>query len=242
MMVAGEITVTTLLLFSLLGGAQELPQNPGVHQERFETKEGLTVRYTLSIPKGYEPGRPSPLVLALHYGGRVTPYYSKGFLLELVKPGLVKLDAIIVAPDCPSPNGWNNPESDKAVTALLHHILKNYEIDRSRLLVTGYSMGGHGTWYMAAEHPELFTAAIPMAGAPQSGTLEKIDDMPICVVHSDADRVVPIQPSRDAVKEMEGKNATVKLIVARGAEHYHFGSFVEPLKRAADWIEKQWRN
>jgi predicted peptidase len=231
-----------LLLFALLGSAPEMPGSPGIYQERFEPGEGPPVRFTLSIPKGYEPGRPSPLVLALHYGGRVTPYYSKGFVLELVKPGLQKLDAIIVAPDCPSPHGWDNPESDKAVTALLQHILKTYEIDRSRLLVTGYSLGGHGTWYMASEHPDLFTAAIPMAGAPQNGALDKIGDMPICVVHSDADRIVPIQPSRDAVKETEAKNATVKLIVARGAEHYHFGGFVEHLERAAAWVEKQWLN
>ena len=191
-----------LLLFALLGGAPELPENPGIYQERFEPEDSLPVRYTLSIPKGYEPDQPVPLVLALHYGGRVTPYYSKGFLLELVGPGLRGLEAIIVAPDCPSPDGWNNPESDKAVTALLQHLLEHYEIDRSRLLVTGYSMGGHGTWYMAAEHPDLFTAAIPMAGAPGHGTLEKMGDIPICVVHSSDDQVVPIQPARDAVKEL----------------------------------------
>ena len=231
-----------LLLFALLGGTPELPESPGVYEELFGPEDGQPVRYTLSIPKGYEPGRPSPLVLALHYGGRVTPYYSKGFLLELVEPGLRGLGAIIVAPDCPSPNGWTDPESDKSVTALFQYLLKHYEVDRSRLLVTGYSMGGHGTWYMAAEHADLFTAAIPMAGAPPRGALDRIGKMPICIVHSDADRVVPIQPARDAVKDLEANNATVKLIVTRGMEHYHFGSYVESLKRAAAWIEKQWRN
>jgi dipeptidyl aminopeptidase/acylaminoacyl peptidase len=81
-----------------------------------------------------------------------------------------------------------------------------------------------------------------MAGAPPRGTLERIGKIPICIVHSDADHVVPIQPSRDAVKELEANNKTVELIVARGAEHYNFGSFVEPLKRAAAWVDKQWRN
>jgi predicted peptidase len=225
-----------------MSSASELPQSPGVYERRFEPKDGPPVRYTLSIPKGYEPGSPSPLVLALHYGGRVTPYYSKGFVLDLVKPGLQKLDAIIVAPDCPSPDGWANQKSDRAVTALVYHLLERYEIDRSRVLVTGYSLGGHGTWYMAAEHPDLFTAAIPMAGAPPRGTLNKIGVIPICVVHSADDRVVPIQPARDAATELEKKNTTVKLIVSRGMEHYHFGSFVEPLKRAAAWVDKQWRN
>jgi predicted peptidase len=231
-----------LLLFALLGNTPELPRSPGVYEERFEPDDSPPIRYTLSIPKAYERDHAVPLVLALHYGGRVTPYYSKGFLLELVEPGLRGLEAIIVAPDCPSPNGWTNPESDKPVMALFQHLLERYEIDRSRLLVTGYSMGGHGTWYMAAQHQDLFTAAIPMAGAPPRGTLEKAGNMPICVVHSADDRVVPIQPARDAVKELEANNSIVKLIVARGAEHYHFGSFVAPLKRAAAWVEKQWCN
>ena len=73
---------------------------------------------------------------------------------------------------------------------------------------------------MAAQHQDLFTAAIPMAGRTTAGNSgKKSATCRICVVHSTDDRVVPIEPARKAVKELEANDATVKLIVVRGAEH-----------------------
>lgn len=52
--------------------------------------------------------------VALHYGGKVTPFYSKGFMTSFVEPALEDLEAIIVAPGCPS-KGWTNAASEAAV-------------------------------------------------------------------------------------------------------------------------------
>ncbi len=204
-----------VLLFALMMTVHGLPQLPGMHERTFDSSQSGRIRYTLSIPKDYEPGQTRPLVLALHYGGQVTPYYGKGLLTQLVEPGLKSLGAILVAPDCPS-QGWNNPESDKAVMELLQKLLENYSIDHSRILVTGYSLGGHGTWYMATRHPTFFRAAIPMAGSPDEDSLGRIAGMPICIIHSVDDRVVSIGPAREAAKKLKARRAKVELIVARG--------------------------
>lgn len=226
------------VILALLMSANEPPQSPGMYEETFESSQAGSIRYTLSIPKSYEPGHPRPLVLALHYGGPVTPYYGKGFLTQLVEPGLKKLGAVLVAPDCPS-RDWTNPVSDKAVMELLGYIMENYAVDEKRILVTGYSMGGHGAWYMAARHPDFFAAALPMAGSPPPGTLERVAKMPICIIHGADDRVVPIGPTREALEELEARGATVELIVARRVDHYRFSGFVPHLKRAAQWINEQ---
>jgi predicted peptidase len=210
-----------------------------MYEEVFKRADGSVLRYTISIPRGYDKDQPRPLVLALHYAGEVTPYYGKGLLNQLVEPGLRHLGAILVAPDCPS-RGWDNPESEKQVMALIEHILENYSIDRERILVTGYSMGGRGTWYMASRYPDLFTAAIPMAGWPSDKMVDEIGNMPLCIIHSSDDEVVSMEPTSKAVKALEARGAPVELITVRGVTHYQVPGFTKYLEKAARWVEKRW--
>jgi predicted peptidase len=233
--------MSLFLLSALLLSMAELPQKSGIYEETLETPDGDVLRYAISIPKGYQTGRPRPLVLALHYGGRVTPYYGKGMLEQLVEPGLKSLGAIMIAPDCPH-RVWTNPESEAAVMALVELILESYTIDRSRILVTGYSLGGHGTWYMAARHPDLFSAAIPIAGSPPTGAVEQLGKMPLFVIHSRHDEVVPIEPTREAAKALEDRGAPVELFAVYGISHYEVPRFVNPLRKAAGWVKKRWKN
>src|SRR5262249_58742161 len=63
----------------------ELPRRaPGVHEGTASLPGGGTLRYTLSVPEGYDSKRPVPLVVALHYGGDVTPFYGRGMIDGLV--------------------------------------------------------------------------------------------------------------------------------------------------------------
>ncbi len=229
-----------VLLLMTMMIVSERVQKPGMYEELLDRPDGSVLRYAISIPKGYEPDRPRPLVLALHYGGEVTPYYGKGFLVQLVEPGVKSLGAIVVAPDCPS-RSWTDPTSESEVMALVEHILADYSVDRKRILVTGFSLGGRGTWYMASRHPDLFAAAIPMAGWPSDDMVEKIGDMPICIVHSVDDEVVDMEPTKEAVKNLEARDALVKLITVRGITHYQVSDYAKYLKQAVGWIEEQWK-
>ncbi len=85
-----------------------LPGKPGIYEETLALKNTTTLRYTLSVPESFSPQQPVPLIIALHYGGTVTPWYGKGYLSILVEPALRELGAVMAAPDCPA-NGWDNP-------------------------------------------------------------------------------------------------------------------------------------
>ena len=210
-----------------------------MHELTLERPGGRILRFTVALPDDYESDPPRPLVLALHYGGRVTPFYGKDFLIRLVEPGLEKLGAVLVAPDCPG-RGWANPQSEAEVMVLLDHILENYAIDRDRIVVTGFSMGGAGTWYMAARHPEIFSAAIVVAGSPPKGTVEMLDKTPLYVIHSRDDEVVPIGPANEAVKTLEARGVPAKLLVVRGVPHFQVPEYARHLRRAVKWLEEQW--
>ena len=133
---------------------------PRVTETVFKLSGGEEMLYGISLPAGYdsESSDPRPLILALHPGGRA-PYYGSNFMRQIVEPALRGWGAVIVAPDVPAPS-WANEDSEQAVLALLDDVLENHTIDRARILVTGFSMGGRGTWYMATRHADLFTGAI----------------------------------------------------------------------------------
>ena len=66
--------------------AAKLPDlKPGVHQQELKYDNG-TLRYTISIPKDGAKKSAAPLIIALHYGGEVTPFYGRGMIDSLVGP------------------------------------------------------------------------------------------------------------------------------------------------------------
>lgn len=197
-------------------------------------------RYTIAVPAGYSGNQPVPLVLALHFGGEVTPFYGRTILEELIEPALRELGAIIIAPDCPT-NSWTDPQSEKAVLELLAYVEKNYAVDVQRRLITGYSMGGAGTWYLAARNPDRFSAAVVMAGWPPQAIEDVEWKIPLVIIHSRQDEIVPLQPTEYFSNTLQEKGVPVKLVVLDGITHYEMFRFVEPLRTTISWVESVWQ-
>ncbi|MDE3001502.1 MAG: prolyl oligopeptidase family serine peptidase [Gemmatimonadota bacterium] len=216
--------------------ADAMPRSPGAYDR--ELSPGGQ-RYTLLIPSGYNARQPTPLVLSLHYGGSVLPYYGRPLLEVLVGPALEDIGAIIVAPEA-TVQGWDNEESEQQVLELIRSIKANYMIDEARTLVTGFSMGGRGTWYMAARHPDLFRAAIPISGRPEENATEVDWQVPLLVIHSVADEVIPFGPVESTVRALKGADVRIDLIVVQNVGHYDIQLYVEPLRAAVPWIRRAW--
>jgi predicted peptidase len=217
----------------------ELPGKPGIYEETLKLKNTTTLRYTLSVPESFSPQQPVPLVIALHYGGTVTPWYGKEYLSILVEPALRELGAVMAAPDCAA-NGWDNPSNVSAILEMLDHIKKNYNIADKQILITGFSLGGIGTWYMAARHPHIFSAAIPISSIAKTEDLDKIKDIPLYVIHSNQDEIFSIKPVQEMVQKLETRGAAIHLEIVAGISHYDTGMFVEPLRTAIPWLKKIW--
>src|SRR6476620_8587992 len=118
-------------------------RTPGIHDEVLAQKGGPPIHYALSVPPGYH-GEPVPLILALHFGG--DPQGAGHAMLQiLIQPALGELGALIVAPDSLG-GGWSTAANEQGVNALLTAVEKSYAIDQKKVIVTGFSMGGRGTW------------------------------------------------------------------------------------------------
>ena len=231
----GMILVPALLV---LFATPAQPAAAIVHRRTLVVPEVGTITYGISVPDDYDPSQARPLVLSLH-PGEFAPYYGARFMVAIVSPGLTNLRAIIVAPDCPS-RAWSDPVAERAVMALLQSVLAEYTIDRRRILVTGYSMGGRGTWFMESRHADLFTGAIVMAGSPRDEPLDRLGAIPTYVIHSRADERVPFEPAERTTRELEKLGRVVRFEALEGLAHYDMGGFVESLKRAERWIAQAW--
>lgn len=192
--------------------------------------------YTIAAPRDLRDDDPRPLVLALHPGGG-----SRGgpFLYQIVEPALRDWGAIIVAPDSPG-RRWSVESAQQSVLFLLDDVLERYPIDRDRMLVTGFSMGGSGTWFMATHHPEHFSGAIPIASAPGENPLDELGSMPVHIIHSADDERVPVGPAREAADTLAKRNHPVEYTELTGIGHYAMGDYVDALRKAGIWVREQW--
>jgi predicted peptidase len=157
----------------------------------------------------------------------------------IVSPALKDLNAIIVAPDCPT-RSWSDPAAEQAVMALLQNVMKEYAVDRRRILVTGFSLGGRGTWFMSSRHADLFTGAIPIAGSSGDEPLDRLGKIPTYVIHSRQDQVVPFEPDERTTRQLEKIGKPVRFEALDGLSHYEMGGYIDALTRGGKWIAERW--
>lgn len=209
---------------------------PGVHMERLRDAGGAVRRFTISVPQGYPSGTPSPLVTALHYGGEVTPHYGRGVLESLVEPALRELRPIIIAPDSIA-GRWTNETNEGYVLRLIDRVSAAYRVNAAKTLLTGFSLGGEGTWYIGGRNQNCFRAVIPIAGTPTSDATWTI---PMRVIHARRDEIVPLAPVQSRVDALRSEGVDVTLIVLDGITHFETHRFADSLRESVPWIRKAW--
>jgi len=232
------ICVLAVWLAPAVVGAQgQVPVvSPGVHDLTFAQTNAPPIHFALSVPQGYR-GQPVPLILALHFGG--DPNGAGRAMLDiLILPAMADLGALIVAPDALGGGGWGSAPNEKAVNALLASVEKSYAIDVTRVIVTGYSMGGAGAWHWAGKYPERFSAAVPVAGRPAEASSPW--RVPVFAVHSRDDQVNPIGPTEQRVADLKKSGVNARLVVLTGVSHYETNRFAAALRQAVPWIREVW--
>jgi predicted peptidase len=205
---------------------------------RFQRRITKTVSgdYLFYLPENYkQDGRQRfPLMLFLHGLG------ERGSNLEQVKMhGPFKEIAkgrdfpfIIVAPQMPlTETSW----SVDTLTGLLDEIEAKYRVDRSREYVTGLSMGGFGTWELAASTPQRFAAVAPICGGGNFLLAMQLKDVPIWAIHGEKDPTVPITLDQGMVDAVKGVGGDVRFTIVKDGLHDVWTPFYEG-NELYDWL------
>jgi dienelactone hydrolase len=195
--------------------------------------------YLVYLPdRYYRSFERCPLILTLH--GRGEAGVDIGLVRRQGLPRRVEakggLPFVIVAP--PSSDwAWNV----EALDALLDEVLKRYRVDLDRVYVTGNSMGGNGTWALAAKCPERFAAIAPICGVGDASSTGRLKNVPTWAFHGADDRVVPPEKSERMIAALKKAGGDARLTVYPGVGHDAWtATYANP--RFYEWLLQQRRS
>jgi predicted peptidase len=219
-----EIRTMTRLTFLavVVPGLLTVPVLAGDKQQEksfeAEIKVKVKLNYLLALPDDYEKSdKKFPLLLFLHGAGESGDDLSqvkKHGPPKLIEAGKFQLPFIVVSPQSPG-RGWR-PE---ALAALLDEVCAKHRVDKQRVYLTGLSMGGAGTWALAASQPDRFAAIAPICGFGNTRDAEKLKGIATWVFHGAKDPVVPVSRSEEMVAAIKQAGGNPKLTIYPDAEH-----------------------
>ncbi len=215
--------------------AGELPElSAGLHRESISVPEVGNVKYAIRVDDSYAKSVPAPVVLVLHWGyaGSRPDAFTGADMLETFIDGVTEIGGIAIAPDAVG-GDWRSADNERSAIWLLQSAMKTYNIDETQVYVTGFSMGGEGTWFLAGRHQELFTGAIPVA-APVTGTTEW--RIPVYAVHSRDDEIASYSGAKSHTDAIAAAGGTVQLKTIDGLTHYDAGSYGSHVAEGVKWI------
>jgi predicted peptidase len=186
----------------------------------FEKDIKSTLNYIVYIPESYDPKDKWPLILSLHgsceRGNNISDVMKWG-INKILKEN-VDFPFVVVSPQCPRGEIWEMQFNK--LKDLLNELESNYNIDNKRIYLTGYSLGGYGTWNFAILNPEKFAAIVPISGgaiSPQKAL--RLKELPIWVAHGDRDTVVEFEESKRIVDSLNLHNPNIIFKVYKGGGH-----------------------
>ncbi len=202
----------------------------------------LIKRYVVYVPYGYTPNTKMPMIVFLHGAGERG---NDGLAQTEVGLGTSirrhpeRWKAVVVFPQCPPGRFYYEMVED--IDACIDRTMKEYNIDKSRVYLTGLSMGGFGTWIYGAMRKDLFSALVPICGGGElafikqrlnlqnipdespedvNERIKRLMDMPIWAFHGADDDVVPVEYTRNFVQKLkEAGSVKIKYTEYPGVKH-----------------------
>lgn len=196
----------------------------------------LELNYILQLPVNQK--EKFPLLVFLHGSGeRDSDLESVKNHSPFTNQSLIKSPLALLAPHCPKDIQWDTT----ALYELIREVSSKYNVDKSRIYLTGLSMGGWGTWKLAEEHPELFAAIAPVCGPVDDYMLEevvKLKNMPIHIYHGALDDLVSPIYAITIHQELKKINANSQIFIFSNDNHNSWDStYSDP--KFYEWILAQ---
>jgi predicted peptidase len=214
-----------LVCAALLPARAEDKPKTGFIDKTFKNADGTESPYVVYVPKDYDGKKEFPIVLFLHGAGETKTDKTGGKMpVEVgIGPAIKKREKdfpfIVVIPRAEG-FGWGaDTKNAKRALAMLDEVEKEYKTDPKRQYLTGLSMGGMGTWSIAAAHPDRWAAIVPICGPGDAKTAEKIKDIPTWGFVGDKDNERIVNGMKGMIDALEKAGAKPKYTVYPGVGH-----------------------
>jgi predicted peptidase len=236
----GLIAFVCLLATSTLRGDDKKVEQ-GFLDRVYKDSSGKEVKYILFVPHEYKGDQAYPTILFLHGAGESGTDGKKQSAVGLgpaIRKNEKTFPFIALFPQSQR-GGWGaTTDEGKRAMAILAEVEANYKVDSKRIYLTGLSMGGMGTFSLAAAHPEKWAAIVPVCGRGNAGTAEKMKNIPCWCFHGDADNAVNVKGSREMMDALKKAGAEPKYTEYPGVGHNSWDK-AYGTKELYDWLLEQ---
>jgi predicted peptidase len=185
----------------IVGSLSVVAQSLDAYQD-FST-ENLPGRLYIP-PEGEDPNALRPMIVALHGGGAIgNNNVGNIWDFEPLLQAAQSAGAFLYAPQSSSAY-WHREDRPAAIIAQIDRAIERYGIDPNRISLTGFSMGGSGTWHLGSIYSDRFSAIMPICGIAPGHDYAAISLLkkPMWVFHARNDPSVAVDNSRNQINEL----------------------------------------
>ncbi|HUS62864.1 MAG TPA: hypothetical protein VMY34_11745, partial [Acidimicrobiales bacterium] len=129
---------------------------------------GRVQPYGVFVPTTYDAGNPTPLTWVLHSLSVMHNQYS-AISPELLEQACEARGSICATPLGRGPDMWYVEEGELDFWEVWHDLADHFTLDSERTVISGYSMGGYGTYRLGLSYPDVFAKLVALAGPPACG-------------------------------------------------------------------------
>ena len=190
--------------------------------------------YQIMFPRNYDSTKTYPMVIFLHGIDERGTDNQKQLKLgaSLFKSDSIsrKYPSFVVFPQCPISNYWHDSPVLENLKDVIDHLVKTKSIDPGRIYIEGYSMGAYGTYAMVAKYPDLFAAAIAIAGDGDENKALQMAKVNWKIYGGAKDIIVPGEASEKMAEALRKFGANVSIKIYPDATHANvwLKAFAEP--------------
>ena len=183
------------------------------------SKVAMGYKYWLYIPKNTKTTTQMPLVIYLHGAGERGSDLKK-LLKSTQIPGIINsgqnYNAIIVAPQ--STNNWGKETT--SVKKFIDYIVSTYNIDKTRIAITGHSLGAYGSYLVVAKNPGFFSCFVPVSTAGISSSYAKaLAKTKIWAFHGTSDTTTSPKKQTSLINAVAKAGGDAKITLLQGKGH-----------------------
>jgi predicted peptidase len=238
--------------------------------DRAVTLRGETYAYQVYVPVNYSANSQWPVIVYLHgneHQGSDGMRQTNAALPDAIRERRLLFPAVVVFPQARTGTWWHSPEMQEMVTAELDQTVAEFHGDPSRVYLTGFSMGGTGSYRLAYHNPNRFAALVVVAGRVEPGpnyTAERaqidrktnvfvaapdpfaalaasLRNLPVWIFHGNADETVAVEQSRRLVAALKNQNANVRYTEYPGVKHVEAAVKAYSDEAMIEWLLEQRR-
>jgi hypothetical protein len=175
--------------------------------------------YSLYVPEGQAPARGWGLTLLLHsLSANYNQYASTHNQTQLGDRGP---GSLVLTPAGRGPDGFYQGVAEADTFEAWADVARHYRLDPGWTAVSGYSMGGFGTFRMLARWPDLFGRGFSVVGIPGTALdqLASLRHTPVLSWGAAGDELVNIAEQREMVDALTGVGVRFGHWTFPGADH-----------------------